>query len=416
MASPITSFIDTLQGKQPLRNAMRGLLGGPRRSSTLIDPMEEMLAREREMGGDVSNPLPQQRRPPVLPVAAQEELPAPSQQLAPPEVIPTPPPVDEKRPYKGMGVMEAMFTPHSMALERQKRQTRGASPGMVAGSPAGLAGSIRTITDDPEMDEVTKLKRLADVTAIAAIEATDNDQRKTLMRVSENFMKRAAYRESADTSRQTVMDALSKQQENIGLQRGLMQDQLASERELLDRSATNTERLNEQIARLARESASRGTAFSDEIAPLMQDRGMPVEIYARQMQAAAAARNREKGVPDPAGEAAAYDNAKLNGLRVRVGQHVSDAINSGSPLFDESHPGFTEFSIPYRAKLMEAPDKYDQLRSELTSTIGPAVFEEVRKAGIPYSEAATYVEGLTGSILGPKPEAGGFLGQLNPFQ
>ena len=416
MASPITSFIDTLQGKQPLRNAMRGLLGGPRRSSTLIDPMEEMLAREREMGGDVSNPLPQQRRPPVLPVAAQEELPAPSQQLAPPEVIPTPPPVDEKRPYKGMGVMEAMFTPHSMALERQKKQARGASPGMLAGSPAGLAGSIRTITDDPEMDEVTKLKRLADVTAIAAIEATDNDQRKTLMRVSENFMKRAAYRESADTSRQTVMDALSKQQENIGLQRGLMQDQLASERELLDRSATNTERLNEQIARLARESASRGTAFSDEIAPLMQDRGMPVEIYARQMQAAAAARNREKGVPDPAGEAAAYDNAKLNGLRVRVGQHVSDAINSGSPLFDESHPGFTEFSIPYRAKLMEAPDKYDQLRSELTSTIGPAVFEEVRKAGIPYSEAATYVEGLTGLILGPKPEAGGFLGQLNPFQ
>ena len=416
MASPITSFIDTLQGKQPLRNAMRGLLGGPRRSSTLIDPMEEMLARDREMGGDVSNPLPQQRRPPVLPVAAQEELPAPSQQLAPPEVIPTPPPVDEKRPYKGMGVMEAMFTPHSMALERQKKQARGASPGMLAGSPAGLAGSIRTITDDPEMDEVTKLKRLADVTAIAAIEATDNDQRKTLMRVSENFMKRAAYRESADTSRQTVMDALSKQQENIGLQRGLMQDQLASERELLDRSATNTERLNEQIARLARESASRGTAFSDEIAPLMQDRGMPVEIYARQMQAAAAARNREKGVPDPAGEAAAYDNAKLNGLRVRVGQHVSDAINSGSPLFDESHPGFTEFSIPYRAKLMEAPDKYDQLRSELTSTIGPAVFEEVRKAGIPYSEAATYVEGLTGLILGPKPEAGGFLGQLNPFQ
>ena len=416
MASPITSFIDTLQGKQPLRNAMRGLLGGPRRSSTLIDPMEEMLAREREMGGDVSNPLPQQRRPPVLPVAAQEELPAPSQQLAPPEVIPTPPPVDEKRPYKGMGVMEAMFTPHSMALERQKKQARGASPGMLAGSPAGLAGSIRTITDDPEMDEVTKLKRLADVTAIAAIEATDNDQRKTLMRVSENYMKRATYRESADTSRQTVMDALSKQQENIGLQRGLMQDQLASERELLDRSATNTERLNEQIARLARESASRGTAFSDEIAPLMQDRGMPVEIYARQMQAAAAARNREKGIPDPAGEAAAYDNAKLNGLRVRVGQHVSDAINSGSPLFDESHPGFTEFSIPYRAKLMEAPDKYDQLRSELTSTIGPAVFEEVRKAGIPYSEAATYVEGLTGSILGPKPEAGGFLGQLNPFQ
>jgi hypothetical protein len=65
---------------------------------------------------------------------------------------------------------------------------------------------------------------------------------------------------------------------------------------------------------------------------------------------------------------------------------------------------------------MESPDKYDQLRSELTSIIGPAVFDEVRKAGIPYSEAANYVEGLTGSILGPKPEAGGFLGQLNPFR
>ena len=94
----------------------------------------------------------------------------------------------------------------------------------------------------------------------------------------------------------------------------------------------------------------------------------------------------------------------------------SDAINTGSPLFDENHPGFSEFSIPYRAKLMEAPDKYDQLRSELTSIIGPAIFDEVRKAGIPYGEAAKYVEGLTGAILGAKPETGGFLGQLMPFR
>lgn len=339
---------------------------------------------------------------------------------AAPQLIPVPPEspgaVDDKQPYRGMGVLEAMFTPHSMALERQRRRARGQTGGPQGGSATGLAGSIRAITDDPEMDEVTKLKRLADVTALAAIEAADNDQRKTLMRVSENYMKRAAHRESADMGRQTVMDALGKQQETLGLQRGLMQDQLASERDLLDRSASNTERLNEQVARLGREAVSRGTAFSDEIAPLVQDRAMPVEIYARQMQAAASARNREKGVPDPAGEAAAYENARLNGLRVRIGQHVSDSINSGAPLFDEQHPGFTEFSIPYRAKLMQAPDKYDQLRSEITSVVGPAVFDEVRKAGIPYGEAARYVEGLTGAILGPKPDSGGFLGQLNPFR
>ena len=384
MPGPLTSFIDTLQQRQPLR----GLLGMQRRPS----PM----------------PLPQDR-PAVAPVAMQEPLPEP------PEAIATPQPVDERQPYKGMGIVEAMFTPHSMALDRQRRRARGQT-GAAPGSSTALAGSIRSITDDPELDEVTKLKRLADVTALAAIEATDNDQRKTLMRVSENYLKRATFHESAGMSRQTVMDALSKQQETLGLQRELLQDQLASERDLLDRGATNTERLNEQVARLARESASRGTAFSDEIAPLMQDRAMPVEIYARQMQAAAAARNREKGVPDPAGESAAYDNARLNALRVRIGQHVSDAINSGSPLFDENHPGFSEFSIPYRAKLMEAPDKYDQLRSELTSIIGPAIFDEVRKAGIPYGEAAKYVEGLTGAILGAKPETGGFLGQLMPFR
>jgi len=384
MPGPLTSFIDTLQQRQPLR----GLLGMQRRPS----PM----------------PLPQDR-PTVAPVAMQEPLPEP------PETIATPQPVDERQPYKGMGIVEAMFTPHSMALDRQRRRARGQT-GAAPGSSTALAGSIRSITDDPELDEVTKLKRLADVTALAAIEATDNDQRKTLMRVSENYLKRATFHESAGMSRQTVMDALSKQQETLGLQRELLQDQLASERDLLDRGATNTERLNEQVARLARESASRGTAFSDEIAPLMQDRAMPVEIYARQMQAAAAARNREKGVPDPAGESAAYDNARLNALRVRIGQHVSDAINSGSPLFDENHPGFSEFSIPYRAKLMEAPDKYDQLRSELTSIIGPAIFDEVRKAGIPYGEAAKYVEGLTGAILGAKPETGGFLGQLMPFR
>jgi hypothetical protein len=384
MPGPLTSFIDTLQQRQPLR----GLLGMQRRPS----PM----------------PLPQDR-PAVAPVAMQEPLPEP------PETIATPQPVDERQPYKGMGIVEAMFTPHSMALDRQRRRARGQT-GAAPGSSTALAGSIRSITDDPELDEVTKLKRLADVTAVAAIEATDNDQRKTLMRVSENYLKRATFHESAGMSRQTVMDALSKQQETLGLQRELLQDQLASERDLLDRGATNTERLNEQVARLARESASRGTAFSDEIAPLMQDRAMPVEIYARQMQAAAAARNREKGVPDPAGESAAYDNARLNALRVRIGQHVSDAINSGSPLFDENHPGFSEFSIPYRAKLMEAPDKYDQLRSELTSIIGPAIFDEVRKAGIPYGEAAKYVEGLTGAILGAKPETGGFLGQLMPFR
>lgn len=384
MPGPLTSFIDTLQQRQPLR----GLLGMQRRPSPMPPPQD---------------------RPAVAPAAMQEPLPEP------PETIDAPQPVDERQPYKGMGVVEAMFTPHSMALDRQRRRARGQT-GAAPGSSTALAGSIRSITDDPELDEVTKLKRLADVTALAAIEATDNDQRKTLMRVSENYLKRATFHESAGMSRQTVMDALSKQQETLGLQRGLLQDQLASERDLLDRGASNTERLNEQVARLARESASRGTAFSDEIAPLMQDRAMPVEIYARQMQAAAAARNREKGVPDPAGEAAAYDNARLNGLRVRIGQHVSDAINSGSPLFDENHPGFSEFSIPYRAKLMEAPDKYDQFRSELTSIIGPAIFDEVRKAGIPYGEAAKYVEGLTGAILGAKPETGGFLGQLMPFR
>ena len=373
---PITSLIDTLKQRQPLNK----LLGMPQPTA--------------------------QPPAPVTQASGTEELPPPPGS--------TPPTVDETRPYKGMGVFEAMFTPHSMAIDRQRRRAVGqAAP---QGTASGLAGSIRAITDDPDMDEVSKLKRLADVTALAAIEAVDNEQRKTLMRVSENYLKRATFRESADMSRQTVMDAFSKQQENLGLQRQLLQDQLASERELLDRGATNTERLNEQVARLARESASRGTAFSDEVAPLMQDRGMPVEIYARQMQAAAAARNREKGVPDPAGESAAYDNARLNGLRVRIGQHIADAINSGSPLFDENHPGFTEFSIPYRSKVMESPDKYDQLRSELTSVIGPAVFDEVRKAGIPYGEAAKYVEGLTGSILGPKPESGGFLGQFMPFR
>lgn len=373
---PITSLIDTLKQRQPLNK----LLGMPRPPAPPSEPVTQ--------------------------ASATEELP-------PPPGSP-PPTVDETRPYKGMGVFEAMFTPHSMALDRQRR--RAAEQAGSQGSGSGLAGSIRAITDDPGMDEVAKLKRLADVTALAAIEAADNEQRKTLMRVSENYLKRATFRESADMSRQTVMDALSKQQENLGLQRQLLQDQLASEQALLDRGATNTERLNEQVARLARESASRGTAFSDEVAPLMQDRGMPVEIYARQMQAAAAARNREKGIPDPAGETAAFENARLNGLRVRIGQHIADAINSGAPLFDENHPGFAEFSIPYRAKAMESPDKYDQLRSELTSVIGPAVFDEVRKAGIPYGEAAKYVEGLTGAILGPKPESGGFLGQFMPFR
>ena len=375
--------------REPVRNALRRFFGQP----------------QQPPDGDAQlQPAPSQLVP------GQEQLPVPVASPAPGDNA-----VDEKLPYKGMGVLEAMFTPHSMALDRQRRRVRG-QQATQPGGPAGLAGSIRSITDDTEMDEVTKLKRLADVTALAAIEAADNDQRKTLMRVSENYLKRATFHESAGMSRQTVMDALSKQQETVGLQRQLMQDQLASERDLLDRGATNTERLNEQVARLARESASRGTAFSDEIAPLMQDRAMPVEIYARQMQAAAAARNREKGIPDPAGESAAYDNARLNGLRVRIGQHVSDSINSGSPLFDENHPGFTEFSIPYRAKLMESPDKYDQLRSELTSVLGPAIFDEVRKAGIPYGEAAKYVEGLTGAILGAKPETGGFLGQLNPFR
>ena len=406
MPAPLAGFIDKLREQQPFRTAASRFLGAPRRSSTRIDPMEEMLARDREMGGDLSDPYPDQRR--VTPAAMQEPLPAP--------MATTPPAVDERRPYKGMGILEAMYTPHSMGLERQRRRARGQAGPDQPGGTQNLAGSIRAITDDPGLDEVTRLKRLADVTALAAIEATDNAQRQTLMRVSENYLKRATFHDSAGLSRQTVMDALGQQRENIGLQRELLRDQAASERELLDAGAANTERLNEQIARLGREAMSRGTAFSDEVAPLMQDRAMPVEIYARQMQAAAAARNREKGAPDPGGESAAYENARLNGLRVRIGQHIADSINSGTPLFDENHPGFSEFSIPYRARLMQAPENYDQLRSELTSVLGPAIFDEVRKAGIPYGEAAKYVEGLTGAILGPKPESGGFLGQLMPFR
>lgn len=340
------------------------------------------------------------RRPALSPAADRPEP------LPPVDARPLNPAVDERQPYRGMGILQAMVTPHSAALDRQRKSQPPAPD---------LASTIRSITDDPGLDEISKLKRLADATALAAIEAADNDRRKTLMRVSENYMKRAAFRESADMGRQAAMDALDRQREALEQQRSLAREQADAEGQLLDRGARNTERLNEQVARLSREAMSRETAFADEIAPIAQDRSMPVEIYARQMQAAAAARNREKGVPDPAGEAAAYDNARLNGLRVRIGQHIADSIESGAPLFDESHPGFTEFSIPYRARLMQSPDAYDQLRSELTSILGPAIFEQVRKAGIPYGEAARYVEGLTGAILGPQPESG-FLGQLMPFR
>lgn len=397
MPAPLQRFMNALPGRRE-RRQMRPNDPGAMRPKLL--PLGSADRRASEDTGRLSQASQVAPLPPIDPVTDAEPLPSPA--------------VDEKQPYRGMGMLEAMITPHSMALDKQRRLAREQAADRPA-QPTSLASTIRSLTDDTEMDEVTKLKRLADVTALAAIEAVDNDQRKTLMRVSENYMKRATFRESADMGRQSLMEALQKQQESVQLQRQLLQDQTASERDLINLGATNTERLNEQVARLGRESVSRGTAFSDEIAPIVQDRAMPVEIYARQMQAAAAARNREKGVPDPAGEQAAYENARLNALRVRIGQHVSDAIQAGSPLFDAKHPGFAEFSIPYRAKLMQNPSSYDQLRSELTSIIGPAIFEEVRKAGIPYAQAAQYIEGLTGEILGAKPEPASFLGAFSPF-
>jgi hypothetical protein len=404
MPSQIKSFIDTLQERRPFRGAFSGMLGLPRGSAPL-GPDGQSVEAEPQAGMTLPGP--------PGPAMRQVSTEAAGEALPPPETIATPPPVDERQPYRGMGILEAMYTPVSEAIDRQRRRGPGQPQQQQAG-PAGLAGTIRAITDDAEMPATEKLNRLADVTAMAAVEAAErgeNDKAKALMRISEDYITRATRMDAVEATNRTMLDVADKANQRVGLQRDMLREQTEAEERLRNLDYQNTERLNEQIARLTRESQSRATAFGDEQAPLEADPALPVEIYARQMEAAARAQNLASNPPinDPAGEAAAKQNAYLAGLAYRIGQHVGEAIDNGAPLFDKEHPGFPEFYIFYQNRLRENPGAYDQLRSELTAVIGPPIFARVRKAGLPYGEAAGYIEGLTGEILGPKPESGSWL-------
>jgi hypothetical protein len=406
MDGPIRSFVDTLSRQQPLRNAARGLFGLPRRSA-VIDPMEEMAARDREMGGDVSNPYPQQKRMPVRQVSASEELPAPARQGV--EMIPTPPPIDEKQPYKGQSVFTAMFRTPQDGLDAQRKTAGGAagSP-MAGGSP--LSRQIAEINaSDMEMPD--KLEALSSLMATAASEATargDRDAMQTLVRLSEGFAQRAnAVRNS--TQSQAII------QRNLEFREQAVPKQIAAYREEMERQRKlDAEEWDRRYGREqadAKELQSQSFQFQNVESPLVDDMSRSVAEWAFQQTAGAQQTRAKDGKPMSREEMdQMYDEQYRIGTRIRVGQYINAMVNEDGPAFDDTHPGFMELQAHYGRKLAEDEGQYDALYSDLMQAIAPAV--RAAAPGLPQEDQAAYIrqiiegDGENRGLLGPKVESG----------
>lgn len=426
----LAGLVDTFRERQPLRNAVRGLLGRPLRRSTVIDPMEEMSARDREMGGDVSNPFPQQKRIPARPVGLQasavEELPEPSAIVQPPiEAIRTPAPapqVDETQPFKGQNVFSAMFRTPQEGLDVQRRGGRPATP--AAQPRGGLSPQMAAINAAEGVTAADKLDAHANLMHQAAADAAmsgNRDAMQTYVRLGEAYAQRAnALRQydAAEKLNSRAIDFQTKQLENqMSLPAILASAQAAQDRGTIDYNIRqNAAEFDRQQARLA-EAGSTATSFQNYEGPLQSNPGLSVSEFAGQMAEAVRGKAAESGKPvDPAAVQSAYDTAYRTGARVRIGQYLqSMAESDDAPVFDDTHPGFAELQAYYGRKLAQQPGEYDQLFAELTGIVAPAV--RAATDGMPPEDQMEYIraiiegDGESRGLLGPKVNRSWFWGE-----
>lgn len=378
MPGPIRSFIDTLQERQPVRNAIRDFVGMPRRYGSVIDPMEEMTARDRERGQDISREgLPNRRLASTAAMAVEPEgmaMPIPE---GPPAPMRSGAP-DPLQPYKGMSLAQAAVTAPSDALKRYD----GMPPRQRSAQPAGQGGDFASRIgqiSQSSLDQAQKYEQMAIVALNAAAAPNETKERRAaLMRIGENYMK---------------MSERFNERDYVTLRR--------------DKEMADAAKYEKQMMEAQTEDAlgrAKGVAALPE--NMMRERpNVPVSVFATQRGQTALdqAIASGKGIPPGAIDAATklgYEEF----LPTRVAQHAEEMAKGGR-IFDEDHPGFAEIQSFYRDALgtNPTPEEYDILRNKLTRQIYLPLGAAARALGEDPRDVAQYLENLSASIMGPRP-------------
>jgi hypothetical protein len=404
MAGPILTFLDNLQDRQPVRNAVRGVFGLPQKRSTVIDPMEEMAARDAERGGDISNPNPMTRPAPRIASNATDGPGVAAGLPAPPQAI------DETQPYQGMGIGQAMVTPPTAAL-RQRRQM-ASRPMAQAGGSNSLSQSISLIHQSPDLPPSDRAQMLADLMYRHATEATDNDRRDTLMRIGDTYMAqhmaltgRAAGEKSLKEARDAALK-ISQRHKNVAKREGEREERMH------ERTITGTQETNAQIHGFQTGDTSRASASKDYTSALVSDPTMPVSVFANQARGALemAQFASEKAV-DPALLDAEYRRAFDRGFSVRLSQ-LAAAGEGDETLLHGGHPLFGDIAQHYRGLLAKDPNSYDNMQYALAGQIAAATSQSLLQKRFSQKAILEYAQDLATDILGPKPEYRGIIDTL----
>lgn len=399
-------------------------------ANPVIDPMEEMAARDRERGADISNPYP----------VARSAFMQSADEFGDSEVAGAPLPEDTEKPYEGMNFFKAMVTPMSTAAAGRPARmasTPKATPPSTIGTllgrstpaeqippPAtGMAGTpdtidgLRKMALDVNVPRATRLDAAAALAYQLAIDAQsrgDEKQAATYAKLYQLSNTQAMQFHSLDSAEKQARDTYAQRSKEIELQnQGLLSAENAR--------ADATIRVNRDLQSLDRETASLATGVSDDLAPLADDPAMSVMEYAKVRRNMAAAQQSASGQVDPALVASEEDNAYRQGFRYRAGQYVSESLtNPMAPEFNESHPRMKEFQNYYRSLVKAKPSEYQRIRDEVEVNIGGAFASSVARwsasEGIPtdYKETIAEIGRVVNAIVGPAPEPGYLWGVQTP--
>jgi len=404
MAGPILTFLDNLQDRQPVRNAVRGVFGLPQKRSTVIDPMEEMAARDAERGGDISNPNPMTRPAPRIASNATGGPGVAAGLPAPPQAI------DETQPYQGMGMIKGMTTPPSAAL-RERRQM-AARPMAQAGGSNSLSQSISLIHQMPDLPPADRAQMLADLMYRSATEATDNDRRETLMRIGDTYMKQHMVLTGMAAGEKSLKEARDTANKISRRAKRSADDAGSREERMNERAITGQQELNAQVYGFQKADTSRATSSRDYLSPLLEDPTMPISAFAAQARGAMEmAQMASEKAADPAMLDAEERRAFDRGFNVRLSQ-LAAADNDTESLLHPGHPLFGDIAQHYRGLLAKDPNAYDNMQYALAGQISAAVGPDLMKKKYPAAAIREYAQSLATDILGPKPEYKGFFSTM----
>lgn len=345
MAGPIRNLISTIQQRQPVRSAIRGLFG--------IDSFDEMAARDREQGNDVSNPFPDTGMAPGN---------YPVRQVAQME------PADENQPFKGKGVFQSVFTP-APNLPRKPQQAP-----MTA--PPGLMERLAEI-DASKLSAAEKHQMYADAFYRASI-AASKEQQKQLAGIGQDYASRAMF-ESIRSDEQAAAQKVKDDNEAM---------RTAEERRLKDEY--------ERTSPLGRQK---------QVQELLNNPAVSPETAAFQLANDADMALQDKGQSmSPEQKLQLQDSLTRQGYAHRAYQSLESYLGGKTPsILEGGHPLFEPMSVYYRkmAKRDGVAAASNALRADLAQAANKAFLEhEHQSPEEAMRDATVWIEHTVSGVLG----------------